>query len=159
MFRTRRQEFIWLIVIAGCIALFVAHRERAHQAPGVAAYDRGGLNALVRQSMATPVRDPNDDIVTGSIAVSTKPSTQRSRYYVPLGSYDSIDDATRRYLFVAGREPELEENRKLRIETVSLGSDRFHRVRMGDFASIRQARVACTQAGVPAAQCPVVLVR
>ncbi len=159
MFRTRRQELIWLVLIAGCIVLFVAHRERAQQGPAVAAYDTNGLDALVRRTMTVPVRARDGDIVTGSIKRSDRPAARKNRYYVPLGSYDSIDEATRRYLKLARHEPALEEGRKLRIETVSLGSDRFHRVRMGDFASIRQAEAACARAGVATGQCPVVAAR
>lgn len=159
MFRTRRQELIWLVLIAGCIVLFVAHRERAQPEPSVAAYDTNGLDALVRRTMTTPVRARDRDIVTGSIARPDRPAAKKNRYYVPLGSYDSIDEATRRYLKLARHEPSLEEGRKLRIETVSLGSDRLHRVRMGDFDSIRQAETACARAGVPTPQCPVVAAR
>jgi hypothetical protein len=152
MFRTRRQELIWLLLIGGCIALFVAHRERTGHRD-VATYDRGGLNALFREN-ARPAATPDDDIVTGSIV---KPAT--ARYYVPLGSYDAIDDATRRYLGLVHKAPALEQRHKLRIETVALDGSRFHRVRMGNFDSVRQAKAACAQAGVPAPQCPVVASR
>lgn len=158
MFRTRRQELIWLILIGGCVALFVAHRERAHQAPAVAAYDRSGFNDLVRQTMAAPVAHPDDDLVTGAISKPAK-RARKARYYVPLGSYDSIEDATRRYLDIVHREPRIEDGRKLRIETVALDGGRFHRVRMGDFGTTGEAKAACRRAGLTPARCPVVEVR
>lgn len=160
MDRSRRRELFWLILIAGCVALFVArHERRDHSAE---AYDRGGMADLVRQAQKAPVSDSNDDIVTGSIArPAPRPAAvRRSGYYVPLGSYGSIDQATRRYLDLASREPDLERDNKLKIETVSLkGDGTFHRVRMGNFATIRSAKAACVKAGLPAPRCPVVAAR
>jgi cell division protein FtsN len=158
MDRTRRQELFWLILIAGCIALFVAHRERTHRADP---YDRSGLTELMRDSANEPVADPNDDVVTGSIQKSTaRPAAAKGRYYVPLGSYGSIDQATRRYLDLARRNPALERGNKLRIETVSLkGDGTFHRVRMGSFATVQQARQACAQARLSTPECPIVAIR
>ncbi len=158
MDRTRRQELFWLFLIAGCIALFVAHRERVHQSDP---YDRNGLSALLRESANAPVADPNDDVVTGSLAKpAARPAAARGRFYVPLGSYGSIDQATRRYLDLARRDPGLERDNKLRIETVSLkGDGTFHRVRMGSFATARQARQACARAQLSTPECPVVAAR
>jgi len=153
MDRTRRRELFWLLLIAGCIALFVYQRE--HRRDG---YERG---ARVSQTEKAPVRDPNEDVVTGSIRPTAvrKPVAQ-GRYYVPLGSYGSIDMATRRYLDLARREPALERNNKLKIETVSLkGDGTFHRVRMGNFASQKEAKAACARAGLSTPQCPVVAAR
>jgi len=153
MDRSRNRELFWLVIIGACIALFVYQRERHHQG-----YDR---NAAVYQSQPAPVRDPNDDIVTGSISptMARKP-VLRTRYYVPLGSYGSIDTATRRYIDLTRRDPGLERDNKLKIETVRLkGDGTFHRVRMGNFASAREARTACTRAGLTPAQCPVVALR
>lgn len=159
MGRTRRQEFFWLLLIAGCIALFVAHRERVHRAADP--YDRGGLASLMRESAAAPAANPDDDIVTGSISkAATRPSAAKGRYYVPLGSYGSIDQATRRYLDLAQRDPDLERDNKLRIETISLkGEAPFHRVRMGIFATTQQARQACARAQLSTPECPVVAAR
>jgi hypothetical protein len=158
MDRTRRQELFWLVLIAGCIALFVAHRERTHRSDP---YDRSGLAVLMRESANAPVADPNDDVVTGSIArPKARPAATGGRYYVPLGSYGSIDQATRRYLDLARRDPGLERDNKLRIETVSLkGDGTFHRVRMGSFATARQARQACVEARLSMPECPVVAAR
>lgn len=163
MDRSRRRELFWLILIAGCVALFVArHERRDHR---VETYDRGGLTDLVRQAQRAPIaKSPsksNDDIVTGSIArPAPRPAVRRAGYYVPLGSFGSIDQATRRYLDLANREPELERDNKLKIETVSLkGDGTFHRVRMGNFATIGSAKAACAKAGLPAPRCPVVAAR
>ncbi|HEX7776081.1 MAG TPA: SPOR domain-containing protein [Parvibaculum sp.] len=159
MDRTRRQELFWLVLIAGCIALFVAHRERMHRAADP--YDRSGLTELMRNSANAPVADPNDDVVTGSIVKpASRPAASAARYYVPLGSYGSIDQATRRYLDLARRDPRLERDNKLRIETVSLkGDGTFHRVRMGTFATAQQARLACSHAGLSMPECPIVAMR
>lgn len=156
MDRSRSRELFWLVLIAGCIALFVYQREHNHRG-----YDRNGLNEPVRVSRTAEVRDPNDDIVTGSI---TPTAAQRrpliGRYYVPLGSYGSIDMATSRYLELAHRDPALERGNKLKIETVRLkGDGTFHRVRMGNFATTREARMACAKAGLATYQCPVVAAR
>lgn len=160
MSRTRRQELIWLILIGGCVALFVAHHERAHTGPGgVAAYDTRGLNALVRESMGASPARADDDLVTGSIRPKPRPAGGSDRYYVPLGSYASVDAATRRYLEFVHRTPALDRDGKLRIETVSLQGDRFYRVRMGDFGSLREARSACSRAGLTASSCSAVGIR
>jgi hypothetical protein len=159
MDRSRRRELFWLILIAGCVALFVArHERREHRAD---TYDRGGMTDLIRQAQRAPVSNSNDNLATGSIARPTpRPVAHRSGYYVPLGSYGSIDQATRRYLDVAKREPDLERSNKLKIETVSLKGDAtFHRVRMGNFATVGSAKAACARAGVPAPRCPVVAAR
>ncbi|MGB3810825.1 MAG: SPOR domain-containing protein [Parvibaculum sp.] len=161
MDRSRRRELFWLLLIAACVALFVARNERHERRSE--AYDRGGLTDLVRQSQNAPTYNPNDDVVTGSIAARpvARPHTRnRAGYYVPLGSYVSIDQATRRYLDLASREPALERDNKLKIETVSLkGDGTFHRLRMGNFATIGSAKAACSKAGVPAPHCPVIEAR
>jgi len=147
MGRTRRSELFWLLLIAACVALFAYQREQ----------HSGGRHERV----AAVIQDPNADIVTGSIAASPVRKPQPAgRYYVPLGSYGSIDQATRRYLDVAERYPALERDNKLKINTVKLkGDGTFHRVRMGNFVSEREARAACGKAGLSAARCPVVALR
>lgn len=162
MNRSKRNEYFWLFVVAGCVALFVIHRERpVHNAETSQAFDRSGMVQLVRETQNAPIIDPNDDLQTGSIGVPVKrPAARRSHYYVPLGSYDSIDQATRRYLDLAKAEPALERSNKLQIETVShRGENTFHRVKMGNFASISSAKTACTKAGVWESRCAVVEVR
>ncbi len=105
MGRSKRRELFWLFLMAGCIALFVARHEGHAEN-----YDQSGLNQLVRETLNEPVStrskpaprpmariNPNDDIVTGSVTktASLQSDTGVSRYYVPLGSYGSIDQATR----------------------------------------------------------------
>ncbi|MEN6544085.1 SPOR domain-containing protein [Parvibaculum sp.] len=145
MGRTRRSELFWLLLIAACVALFAYQREQ-----------RGRIH---HDRVATAAQDPNADIVTGSITPARKPAAA-GRYYVPLGSYGSIAQATRRYLDVAERYPALERDHKLKINTVKVkGDGTFHRVRMGNFVTEREARVACSEAGLSAARCPVVALR
>ncbi len=162
MNRSRRNEYFWLIIVAGCVALFVIHRERPiHNAQASQAFDRSGMVQLVRETQSAALIDPNADLETGSIAVPVKrPVTHRSHYYVPLGSYDSIDQATRRYLDLAKADPAMERGNKLKIETVThRGENTFHRVKMGNFASISSAKTACAQVGVWESRCAVVEVR
>lgn len=162
MNRSKRNEYFWLLIVAGCVALFVIHRERPVQrAEAAEAYDRVGMAELVRETQNVALLDPNADIETGSIARPVKrPASHSARYYVPLGSYESIEQATRRYLDLAKAEPELERSDKLRIETVShRGESTFHRIRMGNFASVSSARSACARVGVSESRCVVVEAR
>lgn len=162
MNRSKRNEYFWLIIVASCVALFVIHRERpVHKAQASQAYDRSGMAELVRETQNAALIDPNADLETGSIALPVKrPTAHRARYYVPLGSYDSIDQATRRYLDLAKAEPALERSNKLQIETVShRGENTFHRIKMGNFASISSAKSACAKVGVWESRCAVVEVR
>jgi hypothetical protein len=169
MDRSRRRELFWLCLIAGCVALFVARHERRAEA-----YDRSGMNELVRETQSEPATVPrrvrtNDALVTGSIALPiARPASRNearqalnaSGFYVPLGSYASIDQATRRYLDVARGDPLLERGNKLRIETVKVKGDGiFHRVRMGNFESAQSAKNACSRAGIAASLCLVVAAR
>lgn len=162
MDRSRRKELFWLCLIAGCIALFVA-RQEGHADD----YDRSGMNALVRETQGEPVaRRSNDRLETGSVAAIpvSRPTAQAAlnagRYYVPLGSYASIDQATRRYLDVARGDPMLERDNLLRIETVSVkGDSTFHRVRMGNFGTAQAAKNACAKAGIDRSLCLVVAAR
>lgn len=168
MDQSKRRELFWLFLIAGCVALFAVRHERHSDG-----YDRSGMSELIRESQADPVvqrplarLDPNDDIVTGSIIrkaalpVSRPRSHAAAAFYVPLGSYGSIDQATRRYLAVARKDPALEKTNKLRIETVSVkGASTFHRVRMGNFSNGDDAKNACASAGIAPSLCLVVAAR
>lgn len=173
MGRSRRRELFWLFLMAGCIALFVARREGHAES-----YDQSGLNQLVLETQAEPVSartkpaprpmariNPNDEIITASIAKPASAPVSRaadgaSRYYVPLGSYGSIDQATRRYLDVAKGDPLLERDNLLRIETVAVqGDGAFHRVRMGNFRTPEAAKNACAKARIDASLCLVVAAR
>lgn len=175
MDRSRRRELFWLFLMAACIGLFVARREG--HAEG---YDQSGMNQLVRDTLNGSVStgskpaprpmarimariNPDDDIITGSVAKPASVSHANdgaSRYYVPLGSYGSIDQATRRYLDVAKGDPLLERDNLLRIETVSVqGDGSFHRVRMGNFRTPEAAKNACAKAGIDPSLCLVVAAR
>tara|TARA_R110000824_G_scaffold118960_2_gene271547 strand:- start:162002 stop:162544 length:543 start_codon:yes stop_codon:yes gene_type:complete len=175
MDRSRRRELFWLFLMAGCVALFVARHERpkAHADD----YDRGGLNDLVRETQSETLRatpkplkpvarySSNDDIITGSIArpaerPAVREALNASGYYVPLGSYSSIDQATRRYLDVAKGDPSLERDNKLRIETINVKGDAtFYKVRMGNFGSAQAAKNACSSARISSSLCLVVAAR
>lgn len=166
MDRTRRRELFWVCLAAGCIGLFVVHHQRdAH------AYDRAGMNELVREAQTEPVaprpmaraqsKDRHD---TSSIAAlpMTRPASGvvNTGFYVPLGSYKSFDLANRRYLGVARQDPALESTNKLRIETVDIaGQGEFHRVKMGNFRSRTEAQNACDHAGISSSLCLVVASR
>jgi len=163
---TRRRELFWVCLAAGCIGLFVVHHQRdAH------AYDRAGMNELVRETQTEPVvprpmarAQANDRLETGSIAalpmIRPTPGAVRAGYYVPLGSYKSFDLANRRYIGVARHDPALERGNKLRIETVDIaGQGKFHRVRMGNFRSLTEAQNACDHAGISSSLCLVVASR
>ncbi len=168
MDRSKRRELFWLFLMAGCVALFVVRHERHSET-----YDRSGMSELIRETQSEPVVqrplariNPNDDIITGSIVhnaalpVSRPRSHSAAAFYVPLGSYDSIDQATRRYLDVARKDPALEKTDKLQIETVAVkGNGKFHRVRMGNFSSGNEAKNACVGAGIAASRCLVVAAR
>lgn len=137
----------------------------------------------VRAPAARPVARPqyqtaswNDDpyagLVTGSISSSApKPLARPSRdasirvsslapvsgsYYVQLGSYSGIDRASRRYFDILGREPDLQGNQRVSIDSARVSGEEVHRVRMGPFASETSARAACARAAVPADECAVV---
>lgn len=84
--------------------------------------------------------------------------TTVARYYVQLGSYESIDAATQRYLGLSSKKADLRGDEKIFIEEADVGGQRFHRVRMGAFASEREARAACARAGVAGSDCAVVAI-
>ena len=165
MDRKRRNELFWLLLIAGCVGLFAMRHERRAEA-----YDRSGMNELVRETQAEPTARArsNDALETRSIASRvalpmTRPSQQvaaQGAYYVPLGSYKSFDLANRRYIDVARHDPALENDNKIRIETVDIrGQGQFHRVRLGNFSSQAAAQNACDHAGIASSLCLVVASR
>ena len=166
---TRRRELFWILLIAGCVGLFAVRHERRAEA-----YDRLGMNDLVRETQSERLTprpmarsSTNDNIETASIAPrSALPMTRphlvavAGSYYVPLGSYQSFDLANRRYIDVARHDPSLENDNKIRIETVDIaGQGKFHRVRMGNFSSRAAAQNACERAGITASLCLVVASR
>jgi len=119
--------------------------------------------------------DPHADLIAGSLRASTPrplarpgrggaitmaslaaPQASGSRYYVQLGSYSSVDRASRRYFDILGREPDLRGQERVSIDSAMVGGERVHRVRMGAFGSEAAARAACARAAVPADECAVV---
>ena len=164
MDRKRRNELFWLLLIAGCVGLFAVRHERRAEA-----YDRSGMNQLVRETQAEPTaRARSKDAfqtrsVPSRVALPmTRPAqvAEQGAYYVPLGSYKSFDLANRRYIGVARHDPELESANKLRIETVDIaGAGKFHRVMMGNFRSRTEAQNACDHAGIASSLCLVVASR
>ncbi|MDO8837842.1 MAG: SPOR domain-containing protein [Parvibaculum sp.] len=151
--------------------------EKAIEIPVVAA------QSAVRPPLPRPPlqqvawHDPHADLITGSLAASAPRPLARpgrggaittaslaapaalpsaSRYYVQLGSYTSIDRASRRYFDVLGREPDLQGNERVSIDSATIGGETVHRVRMGAFGSEASARAACARAAVPADECAVV---
>lgn len=123
--------------------------------------------------------DPHAGLVTGSIAANPvtaprplarpgrgeaaiqvaslgAPAASGGRYYAQVGSYDRIDRASRRYFDILGREPDLQGEERVSIDTVRVSGEEVHRVRMGPFADERSARAACARAQVSADECAVI---
>lgn len=123
--------------------------------------------------------DPHAGLTTGSIASSaqaprplarprrgetpvqvaslgTAATAPEGRFYAQVGSYSSIDRASRRYFDILGREPDLQGEERVSIDTVRVSGEEVHRVRMGPFAGERAARAACARAQVPADECAVI---
>ena len=142
-----------------------------------------GARPLVRPALQ-PVRyaalgDPHADLVTGSISRSPitaprplarpgrgeaavqvvslgAPAASGGRYYAQVGSYSGIDRASRRYFDILGREPDLQGEERVSIDTARISGEEVHRVRMGPFADERAARASCARAQVPADECAVI---
>ena len=120
--------------------------------------------------------DPHADLITGSIAVPpaaiprplARPGRDgravevaalpapSARYYAQVGSYSSIDRASRRYFDILAREPDLQGNERVSIDTARYSGEEVHRVRMGPFAGEGAARAACARAQVAADECAVI---
>lgn len=128
---------------------------------------------------ASWTHDPHADLVTGSISGASAaaprplarpgrgekpvqvaslgaPAASGGRYYAQLGSYDRIDRASRRYFDILAREPDLQGDERVSIDTVRVSGEEVHRVRMGPFANERAARAACARAQVSADECAVI---
>lgn len=144
-------------------------------------YDRQGMDSLVSEAQTAPTRrepaydSSNDDLITGSIGASGygaptplarpfKASMTSApmiaadgHYFVMLGSFQTIEEATARYIDVLNRDPDLRGNERISIETVKLSDgQRLHNVRMGAFGSDGAARAACARAALAPAECAVV---
>lgn len=125
---------------------------------------------------ATWGSDPHADLVTGSIAmppaaiprplarpgrdgrameVAALPAPS-GRYYAQVGSYSSIEWASRRYFDILAREPDLRGDERVSIDTARYSGEEIHRVRMGPFASEGAVRAACARAQVAADECAVI---
>lgn len=107
----------------------------------------GSISGPVPKPLARPGR-------TAPVRVAALPPV--GRYYVQLGSYSSIDRASRRYFDILGREPDLQGSERVSIDTGRVSGEEVHRVRMGPFASEHSARAACKRAALPADECAVV---
>lgn len=181
--KARRDRF-WIFLSAILITIFVIQRESGNrvqfhmprQEARAMHYDRQGLDSLVFEAQAEPTRrapvyaTPNDDLITGSIdAIGYGAPTPLARpgraptsaadghYFVMLGSFQTIEGATARYINVLNRDPDLQGNERISIETVRLSDgQRLHTVRMGAFGSDSAARAACARAGLAPTDCAVV---
>lgn len=125
---------------------------------------------------ATWGSDPHADLITGSIAVPpaaiphplARPgrdgravevvalSAPSGRYYAQVGSFSSIDRASRRYFDILAREPDLQGEERVSIDTARYSGEEVHRVRMGPFSGEGAARAACARAQVAADECAVI---
>ncbi len=125
-------------------------------------YDAHGMTRLFEVAAAgTALRgsqpaDPHADIVTGSLAPATAPASPSNRtgsYYAQLGSYGTIDAASRRYFEILNRDPDLKGDERVSIESAQSGNALVHRVRMGLFSTEAAALAACARTGLPADEC------
>ena len=103
-----------------------------------------------------PFTDRGVQVASLEPAAPASARSGKARFYVQLGSYQSIGAATRRYLDLSGKKADLQGDERIFIEEADVGGERFHRVRMGGFASERDARAACARAGIPGSDCAVV---
>lgn len=132
--------------------------------------------ALPPVQYAAWAADPHAGLITGSIAASpavaprplARPggagggievaalAAPSARYYAQVGSYSSIDRASRRYFDVLASEPDLQGEERVSIDTARHAGDEIHRVRMGPFATEAVARAACARAQVVADECAII---
>lgn len=110
----------------------------------------GSISASVPKPLARPGRSS-----AGSVQVAAL-SAPEGRYYAQVGSYSTIDRASRRYFDILGREPDLKPGERVAIDTARVSGEEVHRVRMGPFASERSARSACARAAVSADECAII---
>lgn len=111
-----------------------------------------GASVAVPRPLARPVRGEKP-VQVASLAA---PATSGGRYYAQVGSFGSIDRASRRYFDILAREPDLQGEERVSIDTVRISGEEVHRVRMGPFANERAARAACARAQVSADECAVI---
>ena len=136
----------------------------AAPAGDIEGYDTPGMTRLFEVAAAgsalrsSQPADPHADIVTGSLAPVTppaRPSGRTGSYYAQLGSYGTIDSASRRYFEVLNRDPDLQGDERVSIESAQSGNALVHRVRMGLFSTEAAALAACARTGFPADECRV----
>jgi len=136
----------------------------AAPAGDIEGYDAPGMTHLFEVTAAGPAlrglqtADPHADIVTGSLAPVTPPARPSGRvgsYYAQLGSYGTIDGASRRYFEILNRDPDLQGNERVSIESAQSDNALVHRVRMGLFSTEAAALAACARTGLPADECRV----
>ena len=94
--------------------------------------------------------------MSGRCFLNSAPAASGGRYYAQVGSYSGIDRASRRYFDILGREPDLQGEERVSIDTARISGEEVHRVRMGPFADERAARASCARAQVPADECAVI---
>lgn len=110
----------------------------------------GSISASAPKPLARPGRAS-----PGSVQVASL-SAPSGRYYAQVGSYSTIDRASRRYFDILGREPDLKPGERVAIDTARISGEEVHRVRMGPFASERSARSACARAAVSSDECAII---
>lgn len=110
----------------------------------------GSITSSVPKPLARPGRSSSGSVQVASLAAPS------GRYYAQVGSYSTIDRASRRYFDILGREPDLKPGERVSIDTAQISGDEVHRVRMGPFASERSAQSACARAAVSADECAII---
>lgn len=118
-----------------------------------------GLTTGSIASMATaprPLARPRRGETPVQVASLGAPAAPAGRFYAQVGSYSTIERASRRYFDILTAEPDLQGEERVSIDTVRMSGEEVHRVRMGPFAEERAARASCARARVPADECAVV---
>jgi len=115
-----------------------------------AGFVTGSITSSVPKPLARPGRSSSGSVQVASLAAPS------GRYYAQVGSYSTIDRASRRYFDILGREPDLKPGERVSIDTAQISGDEVHRVRMGPFASERSAQSACARAAVSADECAII---
>ena len=115
------------------------------------------ITGSIATSPVLPLARPaRDSVRVASLTPVAPMATDTGRYFVQLGSYESIDAATSRYLSLSGKKADLGGDERIFIEEAEVDGTRFHRVRMGSFSSENEARAACARAGIAGSDCAVV---
>jgi cell division protein FtsN len=110
----------------------------------------GSITSSVPKPLARPGRASSGAVEVAALAAPA------GRYYAQVGSYSTIDRASRRYFDILGREPDLKPGERVAIDTARISGEEVHRVRMGPFASERSAQAASARASVAADECAII---